>query len=269
MALQVRRFETGKGASLDAINRFLLEQGIREADVLKTNINHLGPDKTEYFILLRDSSAPFIVATFPTDGQTGVGPGTTILAIFSERIQAVGSGDIEVFNITDNVVVPAVDYTIDNTQVASQTRAVLRIEDSGDYQEDGKVYRVTFKTTIRDLAGNTMEEPFDLIFTVSTSQAALDFDAGIVPAAGFANPALNRWEAIVTPIRLTLTPATQVQLTFQGDSGEVIAGFHPHVEKLGASFRIAIDHDFTNQVPEPTAILPTGLGVQWTAIKGL
>lgn len=268
MALQVRRFDLGKGSSLDAINRFLREEEIRRDDVLQVDINQLGKDRAEYLLLIRDSRAPFIVATLPADGETGVGPGTTIVAIFSEPIQPVASGDIEIFNITDNVLVPAVDYTINNAQVG-QSRGILRIEDSGGYQLDGKVYRITFKTTIKDLDGNTMEEAVDVIFTVSTSQSALDFDGGIISAASFTNPSLNRWEVIVTPVRLTLTPSTLIELTIQGSSGEEIAGFNPHVEKLGASFRIAIDHDFVNQVPEPTGILPTGLGIQWLATKGL
>jgi hypothetical protein len=268
MALSVRRFDLGKGSSLDAVNRFLREEEIRRDDVLQVNINQLGKDHAEYLLLIRDSRAPFIVATLPADGETGVGPGTTLVAIFSEPIQPVVSGDVEIFNITDNVLVSAVNYTIDNAQVG-QSRGVLRIADTGGYQIDGKVYRVTYKTTIKDLDGNSMEEAVDVIFTVSVALSSLDFDGGIVSALSFTNPSLNRWEVLVTPVRLTLTPSTLIELTFQGNSGDELTSFTPHVEKLGASFRIVLEHDFKDQVPEPTGILPTGIGIQWLAVKGL
>lgn len=268
MAVRVDRFEIGKGTSLKELNRFLLERGVRSADVLNVQVNPLGPDKTEYLVMREDSDRPRVVSTIPLDGQFGIGPGTTVLAIFSEPIQAVTSGDVEVFNVTDNVLIPAVSYTIDNSQVG-ESRGILRIEDSGGYQENGKIYRVTFKTTIQDLDGNTMEEPYDLIFTVSTSQATLDFDGGRVGAGSFANPTLNRWEVIVTPVRLTHTSATLLDLTFEHEDGGELAGFNLHAEKLGPSFRVVIEHDFKNQVPEPTGILPTGVQVHWKAVNGL
>jgi len=268
MAIRIRRFTIGKGSNLDPINRFYLEEGIRSADVLHVNISELGRDRVEYVITYEDSTAPRVIATFPTDGQRGVAPGTTVLAIFSESIQSLTSADIEIFNITDMVTVPSIDYTIDSS-LAGERRGVIQIIDSGGYLLNQKTYRITFKTSIQDLAGNNMEEPFDLIFTASTSLADLDFDGSNVGAPSFANPSLNRWEVIVTPARLTITDDTVFQLTMRADTGDETAGFNPKIERTGASFKIVLEHDFVNQVPEPTAVLPTGLSVEWLAANGL
>ena len=268
MAVRIRRFTIGKGSNLDPINRFYLEDGIRSADVLHVNISELGRDRVEYVITYEDSSSPRIIATFPTDGQRGVAPGTTVLAIFSESIQALSSGDIEIFNITDMVTVPSIDYTIDNSLVGER-RGVVQIIDSGGYLLNQKTYRITFKTSIQDVSGNNMEEPYDLIFTASTSLAELDFDGDSILAPAFANPSLNRWDVIITPARLSITDDTVFQLTMRADAGDETAGFNPKVERTGASFKIVLEHDFVNQMPEPTAVLPTGLSVDWLAANGL
>lgn len=267
MAIRVDKFDLGKGTSLKELNRQLLENKVRSADIISVVANPLGTDKGEYIVMREDSSAPRVIATIPTDGSN-VAPGTSLIVIFSEPMQTIFKGDIEIFDINGAALIDEADFTLDNTLIG-QSRGVLVIEDSGGYQENGKVYRVTIKTTVSDLDGNLMEEPYDFIFTVNTSQASLDFDGGIVPISSFSSPYLNRWEVLVTPVRLSLTPSTLVELTFEGPSGVEIAELNLHVEKLGASFRIAIDHDYQNQVPEPTGILPTGISVQWKATKGL
>jgi hypothetical protein len=275
MAVRVRRFDIGKDSSLEAINRFLLEEGVRSADVLHVDINPLGPDRTQIILVIEDSRAPRIILTFPTDGQAGVGPGSTVIATFSEPIQALASGDIEIFNITTNTLVPSTEYTINNTDVGLN-RGIVRIEDTGpdtavdaNYLQDGNTFRVTFKTSIKDLDGNTMEEPFDLIFTSSLSQSSLDFDGDNVGAGSFTNPSLNQWEAIVTPARITISDTTLFQLTLRDDLGESLAGFTPHIDRTGASFTIRLEHDNKLLTPEPTAVLPTGLSIEWLAINGL
>ena len=275
MSVRVRRFDIGKDSKLEAINRFLLEEGIRSADVLHVQVNPLGPDRTELVLVIEDSSAPRVILTFPTDGQGGVAPGSQIIITFSEPIQALASGDVEVFNITTNTLVPISEYTIDNSDVGL-TRGIVRINDTGpdsaplaDYLQDGNVFRVTLKTTIKDLNGNTMEEPYDLIFTSSLSQATLDFDGDNVAAGSFSNVSLNQWEATITPARVTLSDTSLFSLTLRDDLAESVVGFEPRIQRTGASFKIVLEHVSKLLTPEPTAVLPTGLSVEWGIINGL
>jgi hypothetical protein len=155
MSVKVRRFDIGKDSTLSAINKFLLEQGVRSADVLHIQTNPLGPDRTELILIIEDSSAPRVILTFPSDGQAGVAPGSQIIVTFSEPIQALASGDVEIFNITTNTTVPSSEYTIDNTDVGL-SRGIVRINDTGpdsaplaNYLQDGNVFRVTLQTTIK------------------------------------------------------------------------------------------------------------------------
>lgn len=274
MPVRVRRFAIGKGSDLDPINRFYREEGVRDVDVLHVQMSNLGKDRVEYVVTYVDSGAPRVIATFPLEGQRGVAPGSTLLFVFSEPIQPLVSSDLEIRNLTTSTVVPPSEFTIVNTDVGLD-RGQLRIEDpSGgtgpNYLLNNNTYQVTLKTTIQDLDGNTMEEAFILVFTASTSLADLEFDGDRVAAGALTPTILNEWEVTVTPSRLSLDADSQIHLSLRDDTGgDDLAGFTPSSQRTGASFKIILEHDNKLLVPEPTAVLPTGIQVEWTVINGL
>jgi hypothetical protein len=269
MPIRVERFPVGKDTTLERLNRFLLQKQIGENDIISIDIARRGQDSLEYVLTYFDGAAPRIITTFPTDGQGGIAPGTSIIVTFSEPVQAMTTADVVIVNINDNITVAGTEYTIDNTSAGS---GIIRINDpSGGtgpvYLIDQKTWRFTFQTTIRDLDGNTMEQSYDLVFSTSTSQSELDFDGD--NAGGFSAEGLNQWATSVTPSRLSLIPTTNIQLTMQSALSEELAGLTPHVERTGSSFRIVLEHDNKLLSPEPTGVLPTGITVDWLAINGL
>jgi hypothetical protein len=268
MAIVVRKFAVGKDADLGPLNRFLTENGIKQANVLHVEVVQLGRDRAEYVLTYQDVTAPFLVMTIPADGDSQIGEGTTIVATFSEPLTLVTVDDIEITNVTDGTTVSTSDYTIDNTDVAAQ-RGTIRIIDSGSYITAGKAYRITFKTSITDLAGNPLSTTEDVLLGAATTFTDLTVDGGKVLAAGFANPSLNRWTATVTPTRLTFSDSTLLELAFRGGTDEEFDGFNVHAEQTGASFVVVIEHGNRLITPEPTGVLPTGARVDWTALNGL
>lgn len=268
MAIQVRKFEIGKDRALDDVNRFLTNRGLRTADIIDVNIASQ-VDKTTLTIMFEDSSAPRVIQTIPSQGDPTVAPGTTVVVIFSEPIQNVTTADISIRNLTDAVDVPDTSYTIDNSE-ASANQGVIRILDTPGYLIDQKAFRITLEVTIQDLAGNNMEQPFDLVFGANVGAGALTFDGG--RESSFANPSLNRWETSVTPTTISFTTASNLQLTMLGPDGMDADGFNVHGEPLispSGSFRIVVEHGNHLSTPEPTAVLPTGFEVDWLAVNGL
>jgi len=268
MAIVVRKFNVGKDADLGPLNRFLTENGIKQANVLHVDLIQLGRDRVEYVLTYQDITAPFLVMTVPADGDSQIGEGTTIVATFSEALTLVTVDDILITNVTDSVTVASSEYTIDNTDVAA-TRGTIRIIDSGGYLESGKAYRITFKTSITDLAGNPLTAVEDIIVGVATTFTDLTLDGGKVLAAGFANPSLNRWTATVTPTRLTFSDSSLLEIAFRGATDEEFDGFNVHTEQSGSSFVVVLEHGNRLITPEPTGILPTGLRIDWKATNGL
>jgi hypothetical protein len=274
MAIRVAKFQIGKDRKLEDLNRFLSEQGLRSANILHVQVSQLGRDRVEYILTYEDNTNPFVVLTIPSDGDTTVGPGATITAIFSEPIQNISVTDIEIFNLTTSTVVPTSHYLVDNSDAADIPRGIIRIQDAGapssQYLLDQNAYRITFKTTIKDLAGNNMEEAHDIIIAISRGLNAITLDGGRVSA--FTNPSLNRWEAIVTPVRISFGELTDLQLSMRGDEGSEFDAFNVHYEPLVApsgSFRIVLEHGNRLITPEPTGILPSGMAIDWLAANGL
>jgi hypothetical protein len=268
MAIRVRKFEIGKDRALDDVNRFLSNAGLRSADIIDTNLASQ-IDKTTLTIIYEDSSAPRVLQTIPSQGDPTVAPGTSVVVIFSEPIQNVTTADISIRNLTDAVDVSDTSYTIDNSE-ASANQGVIRILDTPGFLVDQKAFRITLLTSIQDLAGNNMEEPYDLVFGASVGAGALTFDGG--QESSFSNPSLNRWETSVTPTTVTFSAATLLQLTMQGPDGMDADGFNIHYEPLVSptgTFRIVVEHGNHLSVPEPTAVLPTGFEVDWLAVNGL
>jgi len=268
MAIQIRKFEIGKDRALEDVNRFLNNQGLRVADIVDVNIASQIV-KTTLTIMFEDSSAPRVIQTIPPQGDPSVAPGTTVVVIFSEPIQNVTTADVSIRNLTDAVDVPDTAYTIDNSE-ASANQGVIRILDTPGYLIDQKAFRITLETSIQDLAGNNLEDPFDLVFGANVGAGALTFDGG--RESSFSNPSLNRFETSVTPTTITFSAATLMELTMRSPSGGDLDGFNAHYEELVApsgTFRIVVEHGNHLSVPEPTAVLPTGFEVDWLALNGL
>lgn len=268
MAIVVRKFAVGKDADLGPLNRFLTENNLKQANVLHVAVVQLGRDRAEYVLTYQDVTAPFLVLTTPADGDSQVGEGTTLVATFSEPLTLVTVDDITITNITDGTTIATSQYTIDNTDVAA-TRGTIRIVDSGSYLTAGKSYRITFKTSIKDLAGNPLGTAEDVIIGVATTFTDLTFDGGKVLASAFANPSLNRWTATVTPTRLTFSDSTLLELAFRGATNDELDGFNVHAEQTGASFVLVVEHGNRLDLPQPTGVMPTGLRVDWVATAGL
>jgi hypothetical protein len=268
MAIRVTKFPVGKGFSLDNLNRTLLDLGLRASNVLNASAVQLGTDQVDLVLTYDDTTAPFVVATIPSDGEQ-IAPGGEVIVIFSEPIQAVTVSDIEIFNITDSVTISTSLYAIDNSQ-AGDRKGVIRIQDTGGFLVDQKAYRYSLLTTIKDTSGNTMLEPYDLLITVSRSGAVLSFDGGRV--SSFTNPNLNRWEAQITPTRITLSELTNVQLTPNTSPDGDADGFNVHYERLispSGALRIVVEHGNRLILPEPTGILPSGYAVDYLMVNGL
>jgi len=269
MAIVVRKFAVGKDADLGPLNRFLSENGLRQANVLHVDLVQLGRDRVEYVLTYTDTTAPFLVLTSPADGDSQIGEGTTVVATFSEPLNLVTVDDVAITDMNAGTLVATNLYTIDNTDVAA-SRGTIRILDSGGYLESGKSYRITFKTSITDLAGNPLDKVTDVILGVATTFSDLTFDGGQVLASEFTNPSLNRWTATVTPTRLTFSDLTLLSLAFRGATDDELDGFNVHAEQTGASFVLILEHgNRLTSGPEPTGILPTGARIDWLATQGL
>jgi hypothetical protein len=208
----------GKGRSLDDLNRYLTEQGIRAANVINTQVQTRGRDSLSYYLTYDDNTAPFILTTFPGIGSTNVGLATTIVAVFSEAIQAPSSADIEIYDVTSAAIISTSLYTIDTTLVG-QTQGIVRILDTGNYLVAGRVYRVTFQSTIRDVAGNTMLEDYLLTFSTGVTQAG---GGGTGVGQYETIPAGDRTIILTTLQSYTTKPAITVSVERRGTYASLI-----------------------------------------------
>lgn len=266
MAIRLRKFEIGKDRDLSDINRFLINQGLRVADIVDVSIASQ-IDKTTLTVMYEDSSAPRVSQTIPGQGSDSVAPGTSVVVIFSEPVQNLSTADITITNLTDATAVSDTLYTIDNAEASN---GVVRILDTPGYLIDTKAFRITLETSIQDIAGNNLETAFDLVFGSSIGAGALTFDGG--RESSFSNPSLNRWATSVTPAKLSFSSSTSLELTMRGLDGSEYDGFNIHYEPLVSptgTFRIVVEHGNRLVTPEPTGILPTGFEVDWVAINGL
>lgn len=266
MALKIQKFEIGKDRDLSDINRFLINRGLRVADIVDVSIASQ-IDKTTLTVMYEDSSAPRVTQTIPGQGAGSVAPGTSVVVIFSEPVQNLTTADITITNLTDSTSVSDTLYTIDNAEASN---GVIRILDLPGYLIDTKAFRITLETSIQDIAGNNLENAFDLVFESSIGAGALTFDGG--RASTFNNPTLNRWTTSVTPAKLSFSASTALELTMRGLDGSDYDGFNIHYEPQvtpTGTFRIVVEHGNHLVVPEPTGILPTGFEVDWVAINGL
>jgi len=264
VAVVVRRFRVGKDQSLDDINTFLLEQGLRPANVLSVSVTQQGKDNLTYFITYEDTTSPFLLYTIPATGEDGVPPQTPIIAVFSEPIQNVTVADVEIVDVIDNSIIATSAYTIDNTG-AGNAQGTIQIVDTGNYQVSGRVYRVTFKISIQDLNGNPLETAESISFGVATTVADLTFDGGRIE--NFANPSAGRWTALVVPARVPFTNLTLVQLTLRAPEDTELKGYTTHYEAVVSptgTFRAVIE---ATGLLNPT--LPIDTFLDWTAFEGL
>ncbi len=259
MAIQVRQFNVGKDAALDRINRFFQERGLKPANIVDISVEERGRDQSIYIVTYEDTTSPFIEFTIPNDGDNGVGIGTPIIVIFSEAIQNVTTSDIEITNLTDSTVISTSLYTIDNTG-ASNDNGEIRIEDNG-YMVANKVYRIVFKTSITDLAGNALAEQESILIGTAVVADNLSFDGGRVTSFSESG---GIHSAVVTPARITMTDDTNLQLTIRApDTTEYPSPLTAHYEYLtspAGSFRAIIEN---------TGMLPAGTSLDWLAVNGL
>ena len=259
MAIQVRKFNVGKDAAIDRINRFFQERGLKPANIVDIGVVDRGRDANEYFVTFEDITAPFLVTTLPADGDTNVGVGTPVIAIFSEAIQNVTTSDIEIVNVTDSITIAPSLFSIDNTG-ASNDKGEIRIVDEG-YMEANKVFRITFKTSITDLAGNALAEQESILIGTVVVSADLEFDGGRISSFTKSD---GIHSAIVTPTRLSFGEDTLLHLTLRApDTTEFFHGLNIHYEALvspSGSFRAIIEN---------TGVLPTGTALDWRALNGL
>lgn len=264
MAIQVRQFSVGKDTDLSRINRFFQEAGLKPANIISVELVEQGRDRATLIVTYEDITAPFLVVTLPADGDTNVSVGAPIIAIFSEAIQNVTTSDISIRDVTNGSDISTALYSIDNTG-ASLDRGEIRIVDEG-YMAANVVYRITFKTSIKDLAGNALAEQESILIATSVVASDLSFDSGKISSFTLdTSLGNNRYEAIVTPSRISYSSDdTSLSLSLSVPEDTSINPFDLYHE------RIASPTGSFKSVIASTGILPTGsIEVVWTAISGL
>lgn len=263
MAIQVRQFSVGKDTDLSRINRFFQEAGLKPANIISIELVEQGRDRATLIVTYEDITAPRLLLTLPADGDTNVAVGTPIIAIFSEAIQNVTTADIAIRDVTNGSDISTALYSIDNTG-ASLDRGEIRIVDEG-YMTANVIYRITFKTSIKDLAGNALAEQESILLGLSVVASNLSFDGGEISAFTL-NTALgnNRYEAIVTPSRVSYSDSSILHLDLRAPEDTFLNEFqifHEQIASPTGSFRSVI---------QASGTLPTGdISLVWSIIEGL
>ncbi|HUT15070.1 MAG TPA: Ig-like domain-containing protein [Anaerolineae bacterium] len=142
-------------------------KGLRRANILGIELTQVGRANLQYTLTYDNNTRPFVILSFPFQGQTNVAAGSVVTFVFSEPILALVSADVAIYNVTTAATVSVLSYTIDSSGAGTSTGGIIRILDSGGYQLANNIYQITLKTTIRDLAGTTMEENYVLTFGVA------------------------------------------------------------------------------------------------------
>jgi len=206
--IKVRKFRAGKEARLEVIDRFYRDQGLNSATLLDVATTQLGPDRVEYVITYDDTTAPTVVTTFPSNGATAIGLGSTLILVFSKPMTNLSVADVTIYDVTNSTTIATSKYTINNTN-ADNPNGLIRVVDSGSYQVSNTLYRVTLNTTITDSSGNPLASAYVFHFTtVSTSD----------PAGGQQVTVLAGAETIVVTTLKAYSTEPQIGLTVVGSS---------------------------------------------------
>jgi hypothetical protein len=176
MSVQTRKFEFQKDVPVEEINRFYQESNIDRTQILNVQVIQKTPNAGVYMITYEDIIQPYVVGTSPANGASGVPAGTQIIVQFSEAVQPVLAVDVEVTRNGVPVVV------VDGDIVTSGAKVTISNMIDTTY---GASYVVTLKTSIEDLNGNNMAQPYVLQFTaISQINALIKKGGNVTPDAG-------------------------------------------------------------------------------------
>lgn len=163
MATRTKRFTVDANfnvADLDKFFAFIQRSG---GTILDQFPVQLQSGTTHYYVIYDDAVPPFVLRTFPADGQVNVPAGSTIVIVFNEDI-ILGSDPISI----DKDGSPVVGFSVSETSG--------RIEITGAIDTVPGSYLVTIDSTkVTDAAGNQMEA--DFAFTFTTTSDIFDGDS--------------------------------------------------------------------------------------------
>ena len=99
-----------------------------------------------------DTQAPRVSSTFPAAGATGIGPGVSVKATFSEAMRAtsINTNTVKLFTAgTTSPITAVVGYDTGTKTATLNPNANLRL---------GTKYKAVVTTGTRDLAGNRLDQ---------------------------------------------------------------------------------------------------------------
>jgi Bacterial Ig-like domain len=111
-----------------------------------------GADQTFTTAAGQDTTKPRVIRAIPTEGATGIAPGSNISALFSEAMkgESINSNTVKIFKKGTTTALPgAVSYD------AGTKRAVLNPDAN---LRRGTTYKAVVTTEARDLAGNQLDQ---------------------------------------------------------------------------------------------------------------
>lgn len=250
MAVRTERFKYSKDFPVDEINRFFEDNRIDRTQIIATGVVQLSQNSMAYFVTYEDVISPYVVGTSPSDGAVSVIIGTSVIIQFSETIQVPSLSD---FSFTRNGVPVVAGVSV--STVGSITTITGLV--NSDY---GAAYVVTIKTSIKDVNGNPMAQPYVFSFVSQAATSTQVQKAGqVVPtgpdiAAGYS--AINFASAFASDAYRV--PCPGFHHTAPWPTGTPFGAIPLRISnKVAGGFRINFDAPF-----------PSGAALEWFAIWG-
>lgn len=137
------------------------------------------------FLIAGDNTAPTVTSVSPANGATGVAVASNLVLTFSENVEEITGGQIELKKYTDNSVVET--FTLPSAKVSTSGNTAT-INPTNDLAGNTKFYVTVANSTFKDLAGNSMTGNQTNSFWSFTSVVPPDVTGPVVsnlsPASG-------------------------------------------------------------------------------------